>query len=267
MQQAGTSRRLEGKVAFISGAGGTNSIGTSIALRFAAEGAKVGVVDLDAARAAVAQEEIARVGGDAMAIACDVGRFEDCEAAAATLARAFGGRIDILVNNAATFAGSSGPYHPRPFEEWVTEEWDHQLDVNLRGMWFCMRAVYPYMKLQRYGKIVNIGSSTFWEGVPGLVPYVASKGGVIGLTRSLARALGPEGIRVNCLAPGYTLTATNLEQQAEQSFLDQMRGGQCLTERNELADDLAGPAFYLASEDSDFMTGQTLLVDGGLNFN
>ena len=267
MQQAGESRRLEGKVAFVSGAGGTNSIGASIALRFAAEGAKVGVADLDVARATATQEAIARGGGQVVALECDVSRFECCEAAAASLARAFGGRIDILVNNAATFRGPSGLYHPRPFAEWTTEDWDHQLDVNLRGMWFCVRAVYPYMKAQGYGKIVNIGSSTFWEGVPGLVPYVASKGGVIGLTRSLARALGPEGIRVNCLCPGYTLTATNLEQQAGQPFLDQIRGGQCLTERNESADDLAGPAFYLASVDSDFMTGQTLLVDGGLNFN
>ena len=141
------------------------------------------------------------------------------------------------------------------------------LDVNLRGMWFCVRAVYPYMKARSYGKIVNVGSSTFWEGSPGLVPYVASKGGVVGFTRSLAAALGPEGIRVNCLAPGYTLTATNLEQPGDGSFANQIRLSRCLTERDQVADDLAGPAFYLASPDSDFMTGQTLLIDGGLNFS
>ena len=267
MQQAGTPRRLEGKVALVTGAGGTNSIGRSIALRLAAEGAKVGVADLDVSRTAPVVDDILTSGGQAMAVACDVGTLADCEAAAAAVANAFGGRIDILVNNAATFRGPSGPYHPRAFEEWTTEEWDDMFDVNLRGMWFCVRAVYPYMKTQGYGKIVNVGSSTFWEGVPGLVPYVATKGGVIGFTRALARALGPYGIRVNCLAPGFTLTGTNLEQENAGTFAVQLRESRCLGERDQVADDLAGPAFYLASADSDFMTGQTLLVDGGLNFN
>jgi NAD(P)-dependent dehydrogenase (short-subunit alcohol dehydrogenase family) len=267
VQQAGLPQRLAGKVAMVTGGGGTNSIGRSICLRFAAEGAKVGVVDLDFAKAASVAEEIRKMGGTALAVACDVSRLEDCEAAARALADSWGGHLDILVNNAATFRGPSGPYHPRPFDQWTTEQWDHMLDVNLRGMWSCARAVHPYMKAKGYGKIINVSSSTFWEGGPGLVPYVASKGGVIGLTRSLARALGPEGIRVNCIAPGYTLTATNLEQPGDGSFAAGIRAAQCLTERSELPDDLAGPAFYLASPDSDFMTGQTLLVDGGLNFN
>jgi NAD(P)-dependent dehydrogenase (short-subunit alcohol dehydrogenase family) len=258
---------LQDKVALVTGAGGTNSIGRSIAVRFGAEGAKVGVVSTDGKSAVLVADEIRRNGGEAIALACDIARFDQCEAAAKSLAEAFGGRIDILVNNAATFRGPVSAYHPRPFDEWTTEEWDHILGVNLRGMWFCVRAVYPYMKPQGYGKIINVGSSTFWEGVGMLLPYVSSKGGVIGFTRSLARALGPEGIRVNSLAPGYTLTATNLELPGDGSIADQIRRGQCLTERNELSDDLAGPAFFLASEDSDFMSGQTLLVDGGLNFN
>ncbi|OFW61664.1 MAG: hypothetical protein A2133_04710 [Actinobacteria bacterium RBG_16_64_13] len=267
MQVAGIPRRLEGKVALITGASGTNSIGRSIALRFGAEGAKVGVLDIDVAGAGLVAEEIVMTGGEAMAIACDIAVFDQCEAAAGTLAQAFGGRIDILVNNAATFKGPVSAYPPRPFDEWTTEEWDHILSVNLRGMWFCARAVHPYMKPLGYGKIINISSSTLWEGVGTLVPYVSSKGGVIGFTRSLARALGPEGIRVNALAPGFTLTATNLDQPGVGGMAEHIREGQCLTERNELADDLAGPAFFLASADSDFMSGQTLLVDGGLNFH
>jgi NAD(P)-dependent dehydrogenase (short-subunit alcohol dehydrogenase family) len=266
-EQAGRPRRLEGKVAMVTGAGGTNSIGRSIAVRLAAEGANVGVLDIDVAKAALVADAIRAEGGGAMALACDVALVEDCQAAATALAQTYGGRVDILVNNAATFRGPSGPYHPRPFEEWTTEQWDHQFDVNLRGMWFAVRAAYPYMKAQGYGKIVNVGSSTFWEGVPGLVPYVATKGGVIGFTRALARALGPEGIRVNCLAPGFTLTATNLEQPEGAAFAEQLRASRCLSQRDQVADDLAGPAFYLASPDSDFMTGQTLLIDGGLNFN
>ena len=266
MEQAGAPRRLQDAVALVTGAGGTNSIGRSIALRLAAEGAKVGVVDINVAGATLVSHDIVKSGGQAIAVACDVTSFPACEAAAKTVAGSFGERIDILVNNAAVFKGPTGPYSPRPFEEWATEEWDHMFDVNLRGMWFCARAVHPYMRAQGYGKIVNVGSSTFWEGVPGLVPYVATKGGVIGFTRALARALGPEGIRVNCLAPGFTLTATNLQPDGS-TFAVQLRQSRCLNQRDQVADDLAGPAFYLASPDSDFMTGQTLLVDGGLNFN
>ncbi len=261
-------QRLRGRVALVTGGGGTNSIGRSICLRFGAEGARVGVLDINTESAAQVVDEIVGNGGEAVALTADIAEFEQCEAAAASLARSFGGRIDILVNNAATFKGPVSSYHPRPFDEWTVEEWDHILDVNLRGMWFCARAVYPYMKAQGYGKIINISSSTFWEGSPGLVPYVSSKAGVIGFTRALARSLGPDGIRVNTLAPGFTLTATNLQQpDGAAEFRDRIRAGQCLNQRNELADDLAGPAFYLASADSDFMTGQALLVDGGLNFN
>lgn len=262
-----TARRLEGKVALVTGAGGLNSIGGHIALRFGAEGARVGVLDLQQEGAAMVAAEIEKAGGEALGIGCDLTDYAQCEAAAGLLARSYGGRIDILVNNAAAFAGPTGSYHPRAFDEWTADEWDHLFAVNLRGMWFCVRAVHPYMKAQGYGKIVNVGSSSFWEGVPGLVPYVASKGGVIGFTRALARALGPEGIRVNCLAPGFTLTTTNLAQPGGNAMHERIRLGQCLSERNELPEDLAGPAFYLASADSDFMTGQTLLIDGGLNFN
>lgn len=266
MQPARVSRRLEGKVAFVSGAGGAKSIGHAVAVRFAAEGAKVGLVDIDESKAAEVADDISRAGGEALALRCDIGSLEECQVAMAAVAQAFGGRIDILLNNAATFRGPSGAYHARPFAEWTTEEWDHILDINLRGMWFCVRAVYPYMRAQGYGKIINVSSSTFWEGFAGLTPYVASKGGVIGLTRSLARALGPDGIRVNCLAPGFTLTPTST-RDTPQSVLDGIRQGQCLPERNGLPEDMAGPAFFLASPDSDFMTGQSLLVNGGLNHN
>ncbi len=268
MQLAGTVRRLEGRVALITGGGGTNSIGRSIALRFGAEGAKVGVLDMNCVSATWVAEEIAKTGGEAIPITCDVTSLEECEAAAAELARSFGGRVDILVNNAAAFQGPVSGRTSGLFDEWAVEDWDHILDVNLRGMWFCARAVVPYMRAGGYGKIVNVTSSTFWEGVPRLVPYISSKGGVIGFTRAMARELGPYGIRVNALAPGFTLTQTNLDQPGGVAEVaEKIRAGQCLNQRNEVADDLAGPAFYLASADSDFMTGQTLLVDGGLNLH
>ena len=268
MRDAGKAQRLRGKVALVTGAGGTNSIGRSIALRLAAEGAVVGALDVSAARAALVADEIVAAGGQAALLTCDLTRLDQCEAAAASLAAAHGGRIDILVNNAAAFTAPGSAHTSAKFLEWTVEEWDHILDVNLRGMWFMVRAVFPYMEPQGYGKVVNVTSSTFWEAPPTLVPYISSKGGVIGFTRALARELGPFGIRVNALAPGFTLTRTNLDQGGDiLERAEAIRRGQCLDERSERADDLAGPAFFLASADSDFMTGQTLLVDGGLNFN
>jgi 3-oxoacyl-[acyl-carrier protein] reductase len=265
----GSTRRLEDKVAFVVGAGGTNSIGRSIALCFATEGAKIGVASTDGKSAALLAKEIVDDGGEALALACDITDLDQCTTAAATLADVYGGRIDILVNNAGAFKGPAGSHTARPFDQWTTEEWDHIVDVNLRGMWFCVRAVHPHMKPQGYGKIINISSTTVWKGLAAMVPYVASKAGVIGLTRSLARALGPDGIRVNTLVPGYTLTAMNLAKEDERALAarENTRKGQALSERNEVADDLAGPALFLASPDSDFVTGQSLLVDGGFDLH
>lgn len=261
-------KRLQGKVALITGAGSAYSIGRAIALRFAREGAKIGVLDIDGASAVRVADEIKQSGGEAIALTCDITHEEQCVAAAAKLAEAYGTGIDILVNNAAAIRGTLTEQPSRSFTEWTIEDWDYQLDVNLRGMWLCARAVYPYMKPKGYGKIINLSSSTFWEGVPRLIHYVSSKGGVIGFTRALARELGPDGIRVNAIAPGFTLTEVNrVSWSHPEGHAEATRKGQCLNQRNEEPDDLAGPAFFLASEDSDFMTGQTLLVDGGLNHN
>lgn len=260
--------RLQGRVALIVGAGGTNSIGRSVALLFAAEGAKVGVTSTDGTSAALVAEEIVKAGGEAIALACDVTEYEQCEASAAKVAESFGGRIDILMNNAGAFKGCDGSTG-KPFDKWSTDDWDHIVDVNLRGMWLCVKAVHPYMKPGGYGKIINVSSTTVWKGTAFMVPYVSSKAGVIGLTRSLARALGPDGIRVNTLVPGFTLTSMNLEKTDERALAAReiTRKGQCLNERNEEADDLAGPALFLASADSDFVTGQSLVVDGGFDLH
>jgi 3-oxoacyl-[acyl-carrier protein] reductase len=260
--------RLKDKVVLVTGGGGTNSIGRSISLRFGLEGAKIGVLDIDEQGARLVAGEIVGAGGQAIPIRCDITDLEQCHAAAKLLADTYGGRIDVLVNNAAAFRGVLSKQGFRAFNEWSVADWDYLLDVNLRGMWFCAQAVYPYMKPQGYGKIVNMTSTTFWEGVPGFIHYVSSKGGIIGFTRALARELGPDGIRVNALAPGFTLTEANMEQAAgAREHWEEVLRQQCLTERHEVADDVAGPAFFLASADSDFMTGQTILVDGGLRHN
>ena len=260
--KVGAPKRLQERVAIVTGGGGTNSIGRAICLRYAAEGAKVAILDVNAEGAARVAEEINAAGGTAMAIPCDITDLPQCEAAAKVVADAWTGRIDILVNNAAFF-GTMGQW--RPFNEWTADEWDKMHNVNVRGMWFCVRAVFPYMKAQKYGKVINLSSSTFFEGVPGFIHYTSSKGGVIGFTRSLGRELGEFGIRVNALAPGFTLSDAQLELTKDaRDWYEVNRDRQSLKERNEVPEDLAGPAFFLASEDSDFMSCQTLLVDGGL---
>jgi NAD(P)-dependent dehydrogenase (short-subunit alcohol dehydrogenase family) len=252
---------LKDKVAIVTGGGGDNSIGRAISLRYGAEGAKVAVLDINAAGAARVAEEVNAAGGTATPIHCDITDLDQCREAADEVAGAFGGRIDIRVNNAAFFGGM-GAW--RPFDEWTPEEWDRMQAVNVRGMWFCAQAVFPYMKAQGYGKIINLSSSTFFQGVPGFIHYSTSKGGVIGFTRSLGRELGQYGIRVNAIAPGFTVSNAQLELTKDyQEWYAANRERQALGERNEVPEDLAGPAFFLASEDSDFMTCHTLLVDGG----
>jgi 3-oxoacyl-[acyl-carrier protein] reductase len=252
-------RRLAGRVAVVTGAARERGIGRAICLRYAQEGARVAILDLDEAGAGGVAAEITAAGGAAVGIGCDVTDLAACEAAAKRVAAEWGGRVDILVNNAASLDGVVW----QPFDQWTVEEWDRMLDVNLRGMWFCARAFVPAMKAAGYGKIINVTSSTFWEGVGGFIHYTSSKGGVIGFTRALGRELGPFGIRVNALAPGYTMTDAQTEHAAAHPDHPVAMREQRALARDEAPEDLAGPAFFLASPDSDFMTCQTILVDGG----
>jgi NADP-dependent 3-hydroxy acid dehydrogenase YdfG len=182
-----SDQRLEGRVAIVTGVGRERGIGRAIGLRYAEEGARVALLDLDAGGADRVADEIRAAGGTAIAVPCDVTDLSACEAAAARVADELSGRVDILVNNAAWLDEIVW----LPFDEWTVEEWDKMLDVNLRGMWFCARAFVPAMKARSYGKIINVTSSTFWEGVGGFIHYTSSKGGVIGFTRALGRELGP----------------------------------------------------------------------------
>jgi 3-oxoacyl-[acyl-carrier protein] reductase len=258
----GVSGRLEGKVAIVTGGGGSNSIGRAICLRYAREGARVAVLDINADGASRVAGEVTAAGGTAIAVACDITDLDQCKAAAKQVAETWNGHIDILVNNAAWFGGM-GSW--RPFDEWDAGEWDKMQEVNLRGTWFMTQAVFPYMKAQHYGKVISLSSSTFFQGVPGFIHYATSKGGVLGFTRSLGKELGQYGIRVNAIAPGFTVSDAQLELTKDsQEWYVKNRDMQALGERNEVPDDLAGPAFFLASPDSDFMTCQTLLVDGGV---
>lgn len=166
------------------------------------------------------------------------------------------GRVDILVNNAGLYATLSR----RPFYELPVEEWDRVMAVNLKGPWLCTRAVYPAMKKQGYGKIINVASATFFSSSPLWSHYVASKGGLIGLTRGMAREVGDDGICVNAIAPGFTLTEASRSVMPNAEDYSVTRG---TIKRAEQPDDIAGLVVFLASDASNFMTGQTMVVDGG----
>jgi len=179
---------------------------------------------------------------------------KDTAAMAEAAVKAFG-KVDILINNAAIYDGLKR----KPFYEIDLDEWDLVMKVNVKGAFLCTRAVFPYMKNQGYGKIVNIASEVFFTGSHGFAHYVASKGGIIGMTRALAIELGPHGIRINCVAPGFTDT------EASRGIADVTKYDTSKTPLGRVVkpEDLTGAALYLASTDSDFVTGQTILVDGG----
>jgi NAD(P)-dependent dehydrogenase (short-subunit alcohol dehydrogenase family) len=244
--------RLEGKVVILTG--GAKGIGRAYCLAVAAEGGRVVVADIADPKPTV--EEIEARGAQALGVECDVSREQDTlRLATETLTRF--GRIDVLVNNAAIY----GTLQRRPFLEIPVEEWDRVMAVNLRGLFLCARAVFPAMRAQGKGKIINIASSTFFKGVPDYIHYTTSKGGVVGFTRSLARELGDFGVRVNAIAPGFTLSGENeknISQERKEANI-RMR----MLKRAEVPEDVVGTLVFLASDDSDFITGQTILVDGG----
>ena len=246
--------RLNNRVVIVTG--GARGIGRAYCLGLAAEGARVVVADVLDPKPVVT--EIEGRGAQALGVSCDVSREADTQRLATeTLARF--GRIDALVNNAALY----GNLKRRPFMEIPVEEWDQVMAVNLRGLFLCTRAVFPTMKAQGKGVIVNIASSTFFKGVADYIHYTTSKGGVVGFTRSLARELGPHGIRVNALAPGFTLSGENEKNISEERKRANLEAR--MLKRPEVPEDLVGSMIYLLSDDSAFMSGQTLLVDGGGN--
>jgi 3-oxoacyl-[acyl-carrier protein] reductase len=233
--------------------GGGHGIGRAYAHRLAEEGAKLAIAELDAA---AGERVAAEVGG--LAVRTDVSdEASVAEMARRTLERF--GRIDILVNNAAMFA--TVPMSRAPFDELDPAEWDRMMAVNLRGTWLACRAVIPQMRKQRYGKIINISSSTAIKGSASRIHYVTSKAGILGFTRTLAMEVGKDNICVNCVAPGSTLS----EENADEALVKyrQAAASTRALQRMQRPEDLVGAVAFFASSDSDFITGQTLVVDGG----
>lgn len=244
-------KRLDGKVAIVTGAG--KGLGRAFALDLAREGARIVVVtrkDLEGLRKTC--EEIEAAGGESFWLQADVTREEDLNRMVAETVKRYG-RIDILVNNAAFIPAR------KPFYEIPSEEFDQVIGINIKGAWLSTCAVFPLMKEQRKGKIINIASETFFTGSHGFAHYVASKGGLVGITRALAAELGPSGICVNVVAVGYTDTeAAALIGDVKTYDVSRTPLG-----RVGKPEDIVGIVSFLASDASDFITGQTVVVDGG----
>lgn len=246
--------KLDGKIAIITGA--ARGLGAAYAKAFAAEGAQVCVSDVLDPSVTVAAIE--SDGGKAIGVIADVTDILACENLVTQTAEAFGG-VDILVNNAALFVDIPR----RTFLDIDSDEWDKVMAVNVRGSFNCAKAVVPVMRDRGAGSIINISSSTAMKGIPFTLHYVTSKGAIIAMTRALAREVGGDNIRVNALAPGLTLSEAVVEQDEVFAPYNEMSIKGRAFKREQAPDDLIGAAVFLASDDSSFVTGQTMVIDGG----
>ena len=261
-QAEGTQRdgRLGGRVAIVTG--GAHGIGKAYCLRFGVEGAKVAVLDLDEVGAKEVAREIVDAGGTAIAVAVDVSDPGSVERAVEEVVAGFS-TIDILVNNAAMF--SVVPMSRVGYNELDVAEFDKMMAVNVRGTWLMCRAVVPLMQRVGSGKVINVSSGAAFKGSSSQIHYVTSKAAILGLTRTLAREVGRDNVNVNAIAPGSTLSEENPDE-AVNEHRTAVLSSRALR-RVEEPVDLVGTAVFLASSDSDFMTGQTLVVDGGAFMN
>jgi 3-oxoacyl-[acyl-carrier protein] reductase len=246
---------LAGRVVIVTGGG--KGIGRTYVRELARAGAKVVIADVDGEAAAQAAAAVEADDGRALACRVDIADPTSVRAMADAAVEAFGG-IDGLVNNASLMSSL-------PRRSWLDiplEEWDRVMAVNLRGLFLCCRAVFPAMQARGWGKIVNISSSRVWEGTPNRLHYTTSKAGVIGFTRALAREVGTFGIAVNAITPGLTLSDSQIGS-SDPAYLaaghDELRAFR----RPQTPDDLVGAVLFLLSPASDFITGQTINVDGG----
>ena len=247
---------LDGQVVIVTG--GAGGIGSAYCRGLAAEGAFLVVADLVDGSKMVAEAE--ELGTRAISVRVDVSDVASTEAMAAETVDAFG-RIDALVNNAAFYLSVT----QGPMEDISPEEWDLCFAVNVKGSWLCARAVAPTMRAQKSGKIVNIASMTVNDGTPGFLHYVASKAAIWGLTRSLARELGNDGISVNTLTPDYI--PHDEAYAAKQPHIDGLISARRAFKRTQVPQDMVGTLLYLVSPWSDFVTGQNIWVNGGSGFH
>jgi NAD(P)-dependent dehydrogenase (short-subunit alcohol dehydrogenase family) len=248
--------RVEGRVAIVTG--GASGIGRHYSLALAGEGARVMIADVVEGEALAKEIEAKQGKGTAASMTFDVSKEEDCKRLAAETHKHFG-KIDILVNNAALYS----KLPPTAYTEIDVDLWDRVMAVNVRGTFLMVKHVGPYMAEKNYGKIINLGSGTMYGGIPKMLHYVTSKGAIMVMTRALSRELGDKGIRVNTLMPGYTLSDTGLTNTEHVKEARPRSVGQRALKREEYPEDLLGSLIFLASAESDFITGQVIAIDGG----
>jgi len=251
---------MTGKVVIVTGAG--HGIGRAYATRLGAEGANVVAADLDGPAADQTADTILSDGGQALGARVDVAHWSSVQALAQQTTRQFGG-IDGLVNNAAIFA--TIPISRVGFEQIDEAEWDRVMTVNVKGVWNCCRAVAPAMRARGGGSIVNISSASILHGGGGRLHYIASKAAVLGISRGLARELGPDNIRVNTIAPGNTLSED--DPTPEIIAIREAAIAARSLKRLQTPADLVGTVVFLLSDDAAFISGQTIVVDGGTSLH
>lgn len=247
---------LKDKVAIITGGG--RGLGRAFALRFAEEGAKLLLPDISLERAEDVAKEIRSKGGEAVAMETDISDENAIKKMARKVIRQYG-RVDILVNNAAVWYG----VNITPWDAWNVEEWDRIFEVNVKGTWLCCKAIAPLMVKQSSGKIINVASNVM--KVPDaqyFLAYALSKAAVYSLTQILSKPLGPSGITVNAVGPGFTATEASLVQSGSEELFKLVIAAQSLKRREE-PQDVVGTVLFLASSSSDFISGQTIFIDGG----
>ena len=245
---------LEGKVALVTGA--AQGIGRALADGLAAEGARIVVADLRGAEEAAASYD----GG--VGITANVADEDDVRRLTEEAVAQCGG-IDLLVNNAGLYAS----LEMRTFDQIPLAEWRQVMDVNVASMFLTARAVVPVMRGRGGGKIVNISSGTPFRGVPFLLHYVTSKGAIVAFTRALARELGKDAILVNCVAPGFTMSAgVEAHPEVVEKLRDVSVSARTI-QRDQVPEDVVGAVVYLCGPGSDFVTGQTIVIDGGEYFH
>ncbi len=246
---------LDNKVAIVTGAGG--SFGQTFALRYAQEGAKLLLPDINREGAEKTAEMIRAKGGKAVALETDISDEKATQKMADKVIQLYG-KVDILLNNAALTGIAF-----RPWDAWTVELWDQFFAINARGTWLCCKAIAPLMVKQSSGKIINIASDIIrLPQAPLSLPYACTKAVIYTMTQCLARALGPSGINVNSIAPGFTIRKGAQVSPDREQLLEETIAWQCI-KRPEDPEDLVGAALFLASKDSDFITGHCLFVDGG----
>jgi NAD(P)-dependent dehydrogenase (short-subunit alcohol dehydrogenase family) len=243
------------RTVLVTGAGG--GLGRAFALGFASRGYRVAVADINAEGADETAHLVKDTGVEAWSGRVDVTDPTSTHELAEQVADFGGGAIDVLVNNAAVY----GTVTRSPLEQIDPDEWDLVMAVNLKGPWLMTRAASPH--LPEGGRVVNLSSATVYSGSENWAHYVASKGGVIALTRVMAKELGRRGITVNAIAPGFTLTEASKGLLDDAASYGVDRGA---LRRASQPEDIVGAALYLAGPDSGFVTGQTLVVDGGRQF-